>query len=730
MAKPESRNLFDHLYGVFCNNLRELGKASSFCQLIKNANSDLNRITALSKVCNIVLLVKSVKKCMRNNSKNAQRTQDILETYYAKKEHCSDSETDLIALLNSALASTEIDVELNFDRLNDFGRNEVNFIENLLVNSEEKSPTFEELLLSEIHGERSIYFYNATEYEVCMLEALRGIYYAKINRNRPNESLFPLLYLICTALWKLNHSEMASNVLQLSVKLLRISSLDNAAKSVQTVKLVKLMKVVQVSSKDGGCEADQLNFKPFLEHRIETIPKVTETSDVLMGACSSIALKWQVDRGRHVVATQTIPLGTTIITERPFTSTIHPKNNFLFCHNCCHEVKNLVACKDCTTVVFCSTLCRSACQAYHQYECKFMKTFTSSEVLGDKGLLCYRSVCKTDARVLESHSRAYLTFDGSDTAEVHDNELECLSNKFILGLDASGKLDSQNYASIFAQSPNSSARLGGELLKRSFSAIFLTICLRFAGYFEEADVSDIENGKLYEIEQHVASVLLRYLQSASCNSYAVSNINGSNPRRVQINEIGVATYPILSTINHSCNSNIYRFTMGNTSVVKTLREIRTGEEILDSYGPHFASNSIEDRIRFLEEQYLFCCNCQSCDENWLVYSKLPKQNLSIKCPQCDGESAASGKGKNVCLKCSNTFDTRKIMKMTKELEIKFQEAKQRLLNSNKMSTADHEAVQGAIVRYANALEKIQKWPSQTLIECQETLKLCWNLRYQ
>lgn len=308
MAKQESRNLFDHLYGVFCNNLRELGKASSFCELIKNANSDLNRITALSKVCNIVLLIKSVKKCAKNGTKNLQRTQDILDAYYAKKEECSDA-TDLIVLLNSALASTEMVDELNVEQMKDFGSDEVKFIENLLVNGEEKSPTFDDLLLSEIYGERSIYFYSATEYEVCLLDALRGIYYAKISRNYPNETLFPLLYLVSTSLWKLNQFRMASNVLQLSVKLLRTSSLDNTAKSLETVKLVKLMKVVQVSAKDAHCAADKFNFESFLKHEVENIPTIAETSDLLTEASSSLELKFQADRGRHLVATKTIPLG-------------------------------------------------------------------------------------------------------------------------------------------------------------------------------------------------------------------------------------------------------------------------------------------------------------------------------------------------------------------------------------------------------------------------------------
>lgn len=313
MAKPECRNLFDHLYAVFCNNLRELGKASSFCELIKNANSDLNRITALSKVCNIVLLIKSVKKCMKNNSKNVQRAQDILEMYYARKDvECSDSATDMIVLLNTALANITIDEELNFEQFKDFGNDETNFIESLLVDVAGKSPTVEESLLSDVHSERATHFYNVQEYEVCILEALRGIFYAKISKDNPSEILFPLLYFVSASLWHLNRFKMALNVLQLSVKLLRLSTLDNTAKSAQTMKLVRLMKQVQISSKNAaaGTSDQTLSLKSFLEPKHENLPNITDdTSDVLLGAYSGLELKWEADRGRHVVAKQTIPLG-------------------------------------------------------------------------------------------------------------------------------------------------------------------------------------------------------------------------------------------------------------------------------------------------------------------------------------------------------------------------------------------------------------------------------------
>lgn len=313
MEKPVERNILDHLYAAFCNNLRDLDKASSFCQLIKDANSDLKRITALSKVCNIVLLIKSVKKCMRNNSKNVERAEDILDVYYDKKDECKESvTTELISLLNSALVHITTDDEFNSEQFKDFMIDEIRFIENLLVGAD-KLATMEESLLSEIHRERATYFYSVAEYEVCLVEALRGIYYAKINKEKPDENLFPLLYLVSTSLRQLNQLKITSNVIHLSIKLLRMSTLDNAAKSMETIKLVKLMKEVQVvvelKEKLGGGTDKTLNFQSFFEPAAENIPKITETSDVLIGASSGIELKWQADRGRFVVAMQNIPLG-------------------------------------------------------------------------------------------------------------------------------------------------------------------------------------------------------------------------------------------------------------------------------------------------------------------------------------------------------------------------------------------------------------------------------------
>lgn len=353
-----------------------------------------------------------------------------------------------------------------------------------------------------------------------------------------------------------------------------------------------------------------------------------------------------------------------------------------------------------------------------------MNSLTSSEILGDMALLCYRTITKTDFEVVESHVREYFRLQ-KEREENPEKELPAFHEKFILGLDEHRKLDSSSYTSVFAQTPNTDDRLGGDLLKRSFSAILLTICLRITGYFQSGVESE---SNLDETEELIASLLLRHLQSTSCNAYVISKASGKDPRRLQINEIGGATYPIISTTNHSCNSNVYRFTIGKTCIVKALREINPGDEILDSYGPHFASNLVEERSRLLNGQYLFNCCCSACAENWLVYSQLPKENPCFRCSKCETGLCTKKKDRYICCECSNVFDARNAAKTVTEWQKQFETAKELLLSSKNGSKVDYEAVEKSIAMYANVLGSAQKWPCQVLIECQEALKLCWNLQ--
>lgn len=351
---------------------------------------------------------------------------------------------------------------------------------------------------------------------------------------------------------------------------------------------------------------------------------------------------------------------------------------------------------------------------------------TSSKILGDMALLCYRTVSTMEFSLLVSHLREYHRLLVEIRKDDVTNEKK-FRDKFIMGLNECSKLNSTCYNAVFAQTPNTDARVGGDLLKRSFSAVLLTMCLRLTGFFEKSTEIQSES-RLTETEEFIAALFLRHLQSTSCNAYGINKVSGFDPRHLQVNDIGGATYPIISTTNHSCNSNVYRFSVGKMCIVKALREIQCGEEIWDSYGPHFASNKIDDRVGLLKGQYLFDCNCSACIEDWSLYTKLPKENPHLKCSKCANGVCTKKKDKFFCRECGSELDSKKLLTSVTECIEDYQAAKQLLLGADRDSKIDYQKIEKAIVDYAAVLEHTQKWPCQVLIECQETLKLCWNLQ--
>lgn len=320
MEKSGNCNEFDQFYTDLCNGLRKVGKASSFCQLIKNAKTDLHRITILNKECNFIPnLIKTVKKCKTNNSINPQQARKTLEVYYSKKSNFSESD-NLIRLLSSALTYLQIEDQINIQQFDDFGRDEILFLENLLVECAETSISDETLLISDIYRERADHFYDVGDYKMSIIESLRSIHYAKFNKNNLNDHFFLLLFRVCISLKQLNQWKMSTNVLQFSIKLLRSSSLDNTAKCVETVKLVKLLKELQtLSTKNAGeCLEKPLTFKCISESKEEILPKIFDaTSDILVNASNSLQLEWHADRGRHLIAKKTIPPGKILIIRLP-----------------------------------------------------------------------------------------------------------------------------------------------------------------------------------------------------------------------------------------------------------------------------------------------------------------------------------------------------------------------------------------------------------------------------
>lgn len=84
-----------------------------------------------------------------------------------------------------------------------------------------------------------------------------------------------------------------------------------------------------------------------------------------------------------------------------------------------------------------------------------------------------------------------------------------------------------------------------------------------------------------------------------------------------LNNEGSGLYLTQSKINHSCKPNVeIRFPFSNNVLqVVALRDIAEGEEICISYLDECELNrSRHSRQKYLEENYLFACECEKCQE--------------------------------------------------------------------------------------------------------------------
>eukprot|EP00347_Sterkiella_histriomuscorum_P013029 403366287 len=97
-----------------------------------------------------------------------------------------------------------------------------------------------------------------------------------------------------------------------------------------------------------------------------------------------------------------------------------------------------------------------------------------------------------------------------------------------------------------------------------------------------------------------------------------------------------ALWPIFSFINHECNANTTRFSIGDALFIVALRNINQGEEITQLYMP--LASAFEERENLMQKSWGFKCTCISCQR----YISLPEDiKQLLKCafiqPQNDKE---------------------------------------------------------------------------------------------
>lgn len=271
------------------------------------------------------------------------------------------------------------------------------------------------------------------------------------------------------------------------------------------------------------------------------MPKIPENarSKCIECAANCLQISENAEFGRHVIATKRINTGDVLAIERPFAATLLKEHYLTHCYNCLKFTYNLIPCRGCVHVGFCSETCReSSWNSWHKYEC----------------LIIDRLIQAQFHKLVLIALKIVLITRGATGENLQENVYK-----------------SQSYSEICQLITNHELREPKELFRR---------CVVVASIYDlmknHTDLFDVED------EGRFKKMLLKHFEAASSNFHEISEfVLGSSETN---QEIGVGAYSFLSLLNHSCSPNVVRHCYGQSIVLRALKPIEKDEQILDNYG--------------------------------------------------------------------------------------------------------------------------------------------------
>ncbi|XP_023338753.1 SET and MYND domain-containing protein 4 isoform X2 [Eurytemora carolleeae] len=336
----------------------------------------------------------------------------------------------------------------------------------------------------------------------------------------------------------------------------------------------------------------------------EKILKVESCSKMFPAISDAVTFKYQKGRGRYAVANKTIPVGSTILKEKPITWSLHPDKFGSHCTECMGQIKAVIPCRTCCGVSFCSVECRDiALNTYHRYECGLLGILVASG-LNVYPFLAIRLLARFGFDYLWN-LKDELSHDETSGAEI-ERSSEYKSEDFFNAYNLvchEDKLDSE------------------EFLLRTFVSTFLLKLLQFNNFFSEQQQQQQQQAvEISEKEKFIGTLLLHFINTLPQNVHDIALMETADPRRWlnsnQVKSLGAGVYCTAALYNHSCAPCFMRCNYGKSMVSVTNREIPEGDEITECYGQMYYTKTLEQRRGDLKKHYKFDCRCIACVENW------------------------------------------------------------------------------------------------------------------
>ncbi|KAM3661244.1 SET and MYND domain-containing protein 4 isoform 1-T1 [Ammospiza maritima maritima] len=460
--------------------------------------------------------------------------------------------------------------------------------------------------------------------------------------------------------------------LQDAQDVLRVLESKIALDGAMTTHLTRLKKLSQLKVKLG--EKERCPEPAQGEHGgTQGEPEIWEENSSISGASSSLSLSFDAERGRHLVASQDIMAGQSLVKEEAFVSVLCPgeslalqdgdtawdtraTNADLYCHRCLRQLLASVPCQGCSYAQYCSQDCADrAWQQYHRTECPL------GALLLTLGVFCHVALRTV---LLAGYAEVSRLVEGSHCGDknLQNPEGSCrplseadagAGSRGVPGCDSSGQYQS-SYQALFHLLPNTEQHSPEHKFLCTLSVVALCKQLQAAGL--EAAVLSQESPQqcskpktcektseeLSPELKTVAEAMLRHVLQLQCNAQAITVMQEMGPGDGAVVDkkpvrLATAFFPVLSLLNHSCCPNTSVSFSGTSVTVRAAQPISSGQEVLHCYGPHWCRMRVAERQQLLR-QYFFECRCPACLQELQsgVKSVVSIRN-SFCCPKCQAQ---------------------------------------------------------------------------------------------
>lgn len=509
----------------------------------------------------------------------------------------------------------------------------------------------EEMVLA--HGNRSATLFQLHRYKECLDDIAVALKYGY-----PEALRYKIYDRQGRCYMELEYFDKALEAFENVIKSLSDSKMDEQQQSNASRNTNKQIELCKLKlDTDGGKvhspspdKFGGMNDKPELSaERNKRYPQTSE----------AFSVKYSLEKGRYGVAAEDIKVGDTIISEDPFACVLDPSQYGWRCYHCFKTLTLPLGCYHCMRVRFCSDECRvSAWEAYHEAECPFLFAILSSGT-GNITSLVLRTILITGLRKI-------IKYKNNPKSDQHDVQSSLFTDS--KGVYIGG------FVGLYGLLTHTSYRAPSELLQYTFLAVFILKILERSGFIQNG--ADLE-GEFKDKETALyllGGIILRFLQITACNGIEITEMAiGENLTKSHPETIGLAFFPTVCLINHSCDPVMELIFYENTCVVRALRNILSGQELTIDYGYLYYITTKQQRQLSLKAQYFFDCSCPACANNWSVKQNLPCNIPQLKCTECStilspfNNNASNlsntdrAKGAVLCVKCQHQENTIEII---------------------------------------------------------------------